>query len=288
MKLNALRTFTTVARHGNISTAAEELGRTPAAISLTLKQLESELGQPLFLGERKSHLSVLGEFVLEQAGRQVAQFDETVRNIERFAQSETGHLAVASVPSFATRKLPNVIRRFHTRWPNVQIELHEMDSIAVGDALRRREVDFGFVSSDLADAGGELLLQDHFGVVCHRQHELVRSNKPVTWRQLSRSQFIANRLCRVIADPDFQSILDNAKLRVHNTASLLALAESDVGVTVLPGMAMPDNPRDLSFLPLQAGQFTRYIHMLKPEGAAGGSIADSWREFVLADTRTKQ
>ena len=46
--LNALRAFETVARHGGLSRAAEELGVTPTAVSRHIKNLEDALGVPLF------------------------------------------------------------------------------------------------------------------------------------------------------------------------------------------------------------------------------------------------
>ena len=285
MNIPQLRTFVAVARHGNISSAARELNRTPAAISLALKQLEAELGQRLFAGERKSRLSNLGEFVLDQASRELSRYDETVSSIERFARSETDYLAIGSVPTFATRVLPDVCRQFHQLKPNTQLEVFEMDSIAVRDAFRRGEIDVGIVSDGGRPEPDELLLSDRFGVVCHATNPLAQSARPIDWDTLASLPFIANRLCSTLPEPRLHRILEQSRLRVHNTASLLAMIHQDLGVTMLPRMALPDADREIAFLELKDGGYSRHFNQLLPGDRASGSIIDIWSELVVAQAR---
>ncbi len=75
IKIEMLRCFCTVAQTGNLAEAADRLGRTQSAVSMTLKQLEDHLGKKLFEGERKTHLSPLGRQVFDLALKQVRQFD---------------------------------------------------------------------------------------------------------------------------------------------------------------------------------------------------------------------
>ena len=106
-----LRCFVTVARTGTLGDAAAILGRTPSALSMTLKQLEAQLGEPLFETERKSKLTALGAFVFDQAERELKQFDATVAAISEFATSKQGRVRVAAVPSVAGTILPMAISR---------------------------------------------------------------------------------------------------------------------------------------------------------------------------------
>ena len=59
IKLEMLRYFVEVAKTGNLSQAAERLGRSPSALSMMLKQFEEHLGAPLFETDRKSNLTLL-------------------------------------------------------------------------------------------------------------------------------------------------------------------------------------------------------------------------------------
>lgn len=65
VELEMLRTFVALAEAGNISDAAKRLFRTASAISMTLKQLEQEVGGELFETDRKNRLTPLGAFMLE-------------------------------------------------------------------------------------------------------------------------------------------------------------------------------------------------------------------------------
>lgn len=111
LKPEALRTFVTVASCGNLAEAAKCLNRTPSAISMALKQLETQLGAPLFETDRKSTLTALGRFALEEGQRALNDFDQSVRSIQRYINGETGIIRLATVPSFATRLLPEIIRQ---------------------------------------------------------------------------------------------------------------------------------------------------------------------------------
>ena len=78
IKIEMLRCFAAVARSGNLADAAETLGRTPSAVSMMLKQFEEHLGAPLFESERKSRLSALGRFALDEAMRELDHFERTI------------------------------------------------------------------------------------------------------------------------------------------------------------------------------------------------------------------
>ncbi|HDZ72252.1 MAG TPA: LysR family transcriptional regulator [Aurantimonas coralicida] len=65
------RCFTPVARSGSLAAAAETLGRTPSAASMMLKQFGDNLRSPLFETERKSKLTVLDNFALGEAIREM-------------------------------------------------------------------------------------------------------------------------------------------------------------------------------------------------------------------------
>ena len=143
LKIEMLRCFSTVAQTGNLADAAVRLGRTQSAISMTLKQLEEHLGQPLFEGERKSNLTAMGEEVFDLAQQQLRQFDETVSAIETSASAPHGLLRIASVPSVAGLLFPSAIDDLTCRHPNLKVELRDCDSNQVIDSLLRGQADVG-------------------------------------------------------------------------------------------------------------------------------------------------
>lgn len=141
-----LRTFVTVADSGNIREAGERLGRTPSAVSMALKQLEEELGGSLFEADRKNALSPLGRYAYEAAGRELTGFERTVASMRSFARNEIGRLMLAAVPSVASHILPGLLRSFLESRPAVEIDLSDMDSLSVQQAVENGLVDLGIGS----------------------------------------------------------------------------------------------------------------------------------------------
>ena len=265
IKIDMLRCFATVAQSGNLADAADKLGRTPSAVSMMLKQFEEHLGAPLFESERKSRLTAFGAFTLDQATRELEHFERTVASIEQFSRAKSGFVRVACVPSVAEALLPDVVRRFLQDHPGVQIDIRDMDSAGVLRELEKERVDLGLATAlgMSAEIAREELFSDAFGVVCRPDHPLVEQGAPIAWPALQPWPFIANGVCRPIADETFQRIFAGSQLMVRNTTSLLALVRADVGITVLPRLAVARAEDSLYFLPVADQTARRRIDILR-------------------------
>ncbi len=265
IKTEMLRCFATVARSGNLADAADKLGRTPSAVSMMLKQLEDHLGAPLFESERKSKLTTLGVYTLDEALRELDHFERTISAIENYARAKSGFVRIAVVPSVAETILPNVVQMFLKDHPQVHIDIRDMDSAAVIREIERERVDLGIASG----AGSntqivcEELFSDAFGIVCHAEHPLTLRDSPLSWEDLAAWPVIANGLCAQINNGTLQNIIENSKLMVRNTTSLLALVRADVGITVLPRVVVGRTEGNVRFLPVSDPHARRHIDILR-------------------------
>lgn len=285
VKIEMLRCFAAVARSGKLSEAAHQLGRTPSAVSMILKKLEDHLGEPLFKTDRKNRLTALGSFVLEQAERELYQFDSTVHAIESFANARHGQVRVAAVPSVASTIMPRAIACFIKDFPGVKIELRDMDSATILHELSRGRLDIGIASAGLS--GGSLhrqdLLSDRFGLICPADHPLTNSPEALTWEAINTHRFIANELSRLVTAEDFRNIHAEALLRVHNITSLLAMVRAGLGVTVLPEMTLRmAASSDLAFLSLPDSPPDRQIHLLRKSDYPNSPAAREFENQIFA------
>lgn len=263
IKIDMLRCFTTVATHGSLSEAADALGRTPSAVSMMLKQFEEHVGSALFETARKSRLTPLGDLILAEARREVAHFENTVSVIEGLSRSELGYLRLAVTPSVATTVLPPVIFRFAQKYPKVQIDLRDMDSVTIARELDRERADIGIGSlSEVEGMRRTELFSDAFGLVCRKDDPLANDWDKLSWRTMGDHPIIANGLCEQITDPDFAPILARSRLMVPNTASLLGLVRQGVGITVLPRLAVANVLDEFAFLPLADVAARRTVHLM--------------------------
>ena len=242
IKLESLRVFQVVAEARGLAEAAESLSRTPAALSMTLRQLEDTLGARLFETERKNRLTPLGRFVLEQARLSVGTHERVVDKIERFVRGEAGTLRIAAVPSVANRLLPPVIARLHACRESLRMELRDIDSRAVVQSVLAGEVDLGIASAPIEPTPlvTTPLLEDPFHLVCRRDDPLAGGRTPLRWSDLHGRPFISNGLCDALDETEARALVARAHLRLHNVSSLFAFIEAGQGISVLPALAVPE------------------------------------------------
>ncbi|MFC5308749.1 LysR substrate-binding domain-containing protein [Azospirillum picis] len=120
--LKALLAFDAACRHGSFSQGAEELGVTPSAVSHQIQQLEDFLGISLF--QRHAGRAVLtntGQAYAREIGHALGLIAEATRRAA--PQSQTGHLVIASGPSFAAKWLQPRLPQFLAANPGVKVRL---------------------------------------------------------------------------------------------------------------------------------------------------------------------
>ena len=262
--LAMMRTFVSVAENGSIMLASEQLGRTPSAVSMALKQLEIEIGSPLFQGERKGNLTPTGLFALEQTRNLVDHCDEIFTSIKSFARNEIGYLSLACVPSVAEQILPSVIKTFHKRSPKVEIEIRDADSRSVINAVHSGRVQFGISSWAKSLPGLEFipLFEDSLGLVCSSEDVTSLKGKNISNKLLRKKKLLANSITQSLNIQDLLGQIGTSSITVHNVTSVLALVKAGTGVTILPRLSVPNTDQLLQFFPLDVPKM-RQVGLVK-------------------------
>lgn len=284
IKLEALRTFITVAKAGNIAVASEQLGRTPSAISMTLKALEESIGGPLFETERKNALSPLGQFTYEVATDQVQSFDNAIAKIDDFANSRTGRISISCVPSAAIHIMPKVLQHFRTSRPNVQVEIYDMDADSVYAALQSGVADIGISGNPHSDQifDFEPLFQDHFVALYNPATFNLPQKTALEWSDFSSFPMIVNGAANMIKAEAFKELAHQSTLTVRNISSLLAIVRAGLGITILPALTVLNLPPDLHSIPLADITAKRMVGLVKPTNRSDSPLISSFRESLLA------
>jgi DNA-binding transcriptional LysR family regulator len=281
--LAGLRVFVEVADLGNIRDAALKLGRTPSAVSMALKQLEAEVGGPLFESDRKTKLSPLGRYVMSVAKPEVMGFDRAISAIRAFARTEAGRLELACVPSIASSLLPTVVRRFAEAYPGVEIDLRDADSETVAREVVAESVELGIASEPMRPLplGYRPLFRDPFVLVCRDGHPLAGAG-PLDWDRLEGQPLIVNGSSRRIDRPEHRAMATDARLLVRNVLSLLAMVRDGVGVTLLPRMAVPDGFAGVACVPLADPGCRREVGLLTRSGQSTSPAAATFVALLQA------
>jgi DNA-binding transcriptional LysR family regulator len=281
--LTHLRVFATVAKTGSLKEAAEQLGRTASAISMTLKQLETEIGASLFEADRKSRLTEVGRFMQQQIGDLLLHHERCIATIKAFARTAVGRVDIVCVPSVATTLLPIVIPQFRNSYPTVEIDVRDTDSDNVLAAIDSGHAELGIASLRRRPAtiAYQPLFEDRLGIICRRDDPLSKYRRISDWRNLDGRAMLANGISKTIDDPALQELISEAPIVVYNVLSLLALVRAKVGITLLPRLSLADLAPDLAFVPLDMPDTHRTVGLLRRQGEAPTPAVEQFVALLL-------
>src|SRR5580693_8158378 len=123
MELRHLRYFVAVAEELNFTRAAERLGINQPPLSLQIRQLEKEMGTPLFRRKARGvELTNAGKLMLEEARIILKQVEQTKIGVRRRGRGETGRVNVGSSGgTYFHPLIPAIIREFRMHYPDVML-----------------------------------------------------------------------------------------------------------------------------------------------------------------------
>lgn len=192
MKLQQLRYLLAIADNGlNITAAAEKLYTSQPGVSKQLKLLEEELGLQLFLRKGKSlgGVTSAGEQVIERA-RLIIRETENIRSLaSSYYHEEEGTLSIATTQTQARYVLPDVVRVFRSRFPRVNLKIHQGTSEQIADMVGSNNIDFA-IATGSHELFRELLLIPSFHwdrkIIVPKDHELAQHKHKITLEDLAR------------------------------------------------------------------------------------------------------
>lgn len=175
MYTEQLRCFLAVARHRSFTEAAREFYLTQPAITHQISALERELGTRLFLRTTRSvTLTRAGELFLEDAKRLLDQEDRARERLRQLQGSRRLTLKIGYLNSPCRHFLPQVIKTYRDRYPQVEIQLIRRDAAGMQEGAEHFSFDLYFsVLSDLeaqSDYQCRKLSSDFYCLVCPKDH----------------------------------------------------------------------------------------------------------------------
>ncbi len=180
INLGQLRVFEAVTRAGNFSRAAHQLGVTPPAVSLQIRQLEQAHGVRLFdRVRRRVRLTLAGQRLEQYARRIFALAADAERALEETRGFAGGQLRLVASATAAAYYLPPLLTRFRRRYPGVRVHLDVGNSQRVRERIAGMEGDLGLLGVETAhpDLVFELLAEDPLVVIVPPGHPWARRRR---------------------------------------------------------------------------------------------------------------
>ena len=261
MELRHLRYFVAAPETENVSRAALKLHVSQPALSRQLRDLEEELGFSLFQRSAKSvRLTEAGRTFLIEARAVLQRADDAVKTARAIASGGKAELHVGYAPSPTVRILPQILRAFQTKTPNVRVKLHDLSTEEMLAGVREGKLQLALtVRPNRAMLRGlhfEELARETMCLAVPQNHPFARL------RSVALSQVALEPLVVLSRTeyPDYHELLEEmfaatkTRLRIveeHDSANSLAAAvESGTGLAVMPeSLACSTGPR-LKLVPL--------------------------------------
>lgn len=271
MELRHLRYFLAVAKHLNFTKAAEELHMAQPPLSRQIKELEEEIGVPLFERHgRRVSLSMAGEVFAERARQVLAAAGAAVVDSKRAARGEVGSVAVGFFEHIAYTLLPPLLRGFQQQYPAVTVELRWFSSSEQIDALRRGDIDLAFARSVPAspDLNSVLLLREPFYIA------IAKDNPLAAKRRISIKDCANLRVINYRKDvaPDYHSVITQLCARAGFSPSpefemgqiyaSLGLVSADFGITLVPASVQRTHVDNVVYRPLRDQQVMSELYLV--------------------------
>jgi DNA-binding transcriptional LysR family regulator len=288
IELRHLRSFLAVAEELHFGRAAARLQMAQPPLSQQVRRLERELGVELFRRNRRHvELTPAGSALVPEARRTLAASERAIAVVAAVAAGASGRLALGFVGSLAHGVLPLLVRELRQQAPEIEIAVREANTSQQIDLLRLGLLDAGLVRPPIRAAGVEIEVvgREPLRAVLPDDHPLAGA-RSLPLGALRDAPFVL--FPRAIGPGLYDQIVGlcraagfspNVVYESGATATMVAMVEAGVGVSVLP--ASHAGTGSARFVPLQGGDHSTEIGLA---WASGGDspIVDAVRAAARA------
>ncbi len=236
--------FLEIARRGSVSRAAEALFITQPTLTARLHGLERELGTALFLRTPQGmRLTDAGRAWIPFAERALRALSDGREALEQVMTASAGHLMIAAAPAVSTYILPDLLERFVSDHPRVEVSVRTGHSEDVVDLVLRDEVQVGL---GRAIRHPDLELRpfhtEELVLVCAPDHPFTR-RETVTIAEVAAEKLIMfDRTSSYyeITQGAFVSagVKPRSVMELDSIEAAKKMVERGLGVALLPGTAV--------------------------------------------------
>jgi len=240
MEIRQLRAFLAIAEAKTFTAGARRVNVTQAAISMQIRQLEDEVGLPLFTRTpRRVIMTEAGEYLLERARRIMREHDSALAEIAEVAGAEHGRLRIGSASAmFATKQLPSILQKLKEKFPNAEISVTSGTSQTLVEKIMHGEVDIAFISLPVEGSHVTIdpLFSDEIVAIAHPDHPLA-SEKFISAATLAGENLIlgekGGNTRRMIDDFfDAANVRPNIVMELSRQEAINQMVENNMGVGI--------------------------------------------------------
>ncbi|MBE6203070.1 MAG: hydrogen peroxide-inducible genes activator [Rikenellaceae bacterium] len=291
MTIIQLEYLMAVANCGSFSVAAEHCFVTQPSLSMQIKALEEELGAVLLDRTKKPIIpTAVGEVVLEQARETLRSYNYIRESVAEMRGETAGKMRLGVIPTIAPYLLHKFIPTFVKEYPKVELEISEMVTADIIEALKHDRIDAALVASGTCGEGitEHDLFSDHFYAYVSPSHPLFeRSNiriEDIDFKELillSRGNCMRDQileLCQAARNIPSRFYFESGSLD-----TLMRMVDCTSSMTIIPEMALEFIPqaRRNRVKSIAKGATSRRVALAVSRTYVKQSIVEALRKTIL-------
>ncbi len=287
MEIRQLKAFLAIAEAKTFTAGARRVNVTQAAISMQIRQLEDEVGLPLFTRTpRRVIMTEAGEYLLDRARKILREHDTALAEIAELGGVEHGRLRIGSASAeFAMHQLPGILQKLREKFPNSELAVIAGTSQTLVDTIMHGGIDIAFVSLpvDNSSITTDLLFSDEIVAIAHPSHTLA-NEKYISAAALAGERLILGERggnTRRMIDDFFHAanVRPHVVMELSRQEAINQMVESNLGVGTAGAKTIADEIREgrlISWL-IEGAQINWELGLARLRGGYFSPIA---KEFV--------
>ncbi|MGG0658211.1 LysR family transcriptional regulator [Rummeliibacillus pycnus] len=289
MDLQQLKYFQTVAKTEHMTHAAEKLNISQPALSKSIAQLEEEVGAPLFdrMG-RSIKLNRFGELFLKGTMPINKLYEDVKQEIADLITPDYGVISIGFTHTVGMQLIPRLVRMFRRKYPNVQFEFTQNNSLHLLQQLEAGEFDLcliPYVETDIPIKWVELWREELF-VMVPKDHRLA-NREQIYLSEIGKDPFVSLKEGNSLRQVNDQ-LLEQANISPEvvfegeEFHTLAGFVEAGLGVALLPNIRGL-NEYHLSKIRVSEPICQRKLGIAYIKKRYMSQATQTFRDFVIGD-----
>jgi DNA-binding transcriptional LysR family regulator len=278
--LRQLKAFLGVAESSNFTKTSQRLHMSQAALSATVRELESQLDCRLFdRTTRNVRLTPAGLAFLPTATLIVREMEEAATRVQELGRKDVSQLKLGFTPLMAAHVLPEALERFLAASPQVLVEVVDAGPVELQRAVEAGQLDaaYGAFFSKASGLRHEPVLR--WKLLVAAAARLTELPVPFRWKDLERHRLIAlHEMSPVqqLTDSYLQreQVTPAGRWTVNQLETAIAMAEKGFGLAVIPSFAAGACRRyDVGLRPVSPAADCEFSQITRAGRAAPATLA---------------
>ncbi|MBP6116449.1 MAG: LysR family transcriptional regulator [Neisseriaceae bacterium] len=273
MNLKQLRHFVAVAEELHFGRAAQKLHMSQPPLSLSIQQLEKTLGFSLLIRNNKSVTLTNAGAVFYQEAITLLRHAQEMKDVSaRVAQGLIGRLRIGFVGSMLFRGLAQSVRAFERTRSGAELVLLEMNTTQQIDAIRREQIDIGFIHTSLlndsAHVTSRLLMTEPFICCLPKTHPL-SSHARIAVADLAQEGLLLfpralsphyhDRITAICVNAGFSPYICH---EVRNWLTIVEFVGQGLGIALVPESMQKADTDQVVYRPIDQTQIQSETHCI--------------------------